>query len=157
MQIALTVHGDDHVATLREMNNLANTLNRQGDFEGARELRVELLKRQRQVLGSQHPSTVLTMLNMARNLKTNFDDPEGALPLQQEAFAARLAMLGPEDERTTVANDRVVSTLSMLGRTADAIDAAQSLCWLLEADDASLTPPQRRIRDEVKRVGFCSK
>lgn len=87
-------------------------------------------------------------------LKTRFADPEGALELDRELLSTRLEYLGREDEETTAANKRVVDRLNALGRSDEAVAAGQTLCWLLESDDAALTPMQRNVRDAMK--GACS-
>ena len=47
------------------MNNLAETLQAQGDLTGARKLHEETLAIQRRVLGPEHPDTLTSMNNLA--------------------------------------------------------------------------------------------
>jgi eukaryotic-like serine/threonine-protein kinase len=53
--------GEEHPATLRSMNNLAETLRAQGDLPGARALQEKALEARRRVLGEEHPATLTSI------------------------------------------------------------------------------------------------
>ena len=135
---------------LNLIRTIAVRIAAQGDHAAAAQMFQENLDDHRRVFGERHPDTVLTMGHLAASLE-ELGDLEGALVLEREIYAARLEPLGREDQQTTISGKTVVNRLNDLGRTADAIAATQTLCWLLDADEASLTAGQRQIRDVIAK------
>ncbi|CUU58758.1 Tetratricopeptide repeat-containing protein, partial [Parafrankia irregularis] len=60
--------GDDHPETLRSANNLASDLHALGEYEAARHLNEDTLRRLRQILGDNHPNTLRSANNLANTL-----------------------------------------------------------------------------------------
>src|SRR4051794_2538722 len=58
--------GEQHPDTLVAMNNLAQTLEAQGDLARARQLQEQVVAASRELLGEQHPSTLTAMNNLAQ-------------------------------------------------------------------------------------------
>lgn len=50
------------------MNNLGNVLGRQRKYEEAEQIHQQTLKFREEVLGSEHPSTISSMINLANML-----------------------------------------------------------------------------------------
>lgn len=50
---------------LKSMNNLAATYSRQGMWEKAEELQVQVLEKEKKVLGAEHPEVLTSMNNLA--------------------------------------------------------------------------------------------
>jgi tetratricopeptide (TPR) repeat protein len=59
------VLGEEHLDTLKSMNNLALTYISQGRFDKAEVLLVQVLDGWKRVLGEQHPDTLTSMNNLA--------------------------------------------------------------------------------------------
>ncbi|KAK7007356.1 hypothetical protein R3P38DRAFT_1666384 [Favolaschia claudopus] len=57
--------GEEHPATLRSMNHLANTYWNQGQWSDAEELEVKVFEARKRLLGEDHPNTLLSMSNLA--------------------------------------------------------------------------------------------
>ena len=57
------------------MNNLAQTLQAQGDLPGARKIQEQVLDASRRVLGGEHPDTLTSMNNLAGTLEAQGDLP----------------------------------------------------------------------------------
>ena len=58
LDLSRRVLGPEHPDTLVSMNNLAATLQAQGDLAGARGLQEQVLDLSRRVLGAEHPDTL---------------------------------------------------------------------------------------------------
>ena len=65
LKILRDIHGNDHLCTLRSMDNLASTYWNQGKLEAAATLQEEVLQKSKQILGIGHPNTLTTMNNLA--------------------------------------------------------------------------------------------
>jgi hypothetical protein len=81
------------------MNNLALVLQAQGNLEEARLLHVEALEGRRRVLGSDHPSTLTSMLNLG-TLMSKLNDGEAAAALLRECFDGMQRGLGQNHPHT---------------------------------------------------------
>ncbi len=111
--------GPEHPDTLTSMNNLADTLGKQGDLAGARKLQEETLAIERRVLGPEHPDTLTSMNNLADTLGKQ-GDLAGARKLQEETLDIRRRVLGPEHPDTLLSMNNLAETLSSQGDLAGA-------------------------------------
>lgn len=50
------------------MNNLANTLDKQGQLDEAAKMKKEVVEKMRRILGEEHPDTISAMNNLASTL-----------------------------------------------------------------------------------------
>jgi hypothetical protein len=62
--------GEEHPDTLRSMSNLAGTLRKLGDLNGAAKLQDTVLTARRRVLGEDHPDTIVSMDDLAKTLRS---------------------------------------------------------------------------------------
>ena len=92
---AQRVLGADHPDTLAAMNNLAYTLQAQGDLARARELQEEVMHASRRILGPDDPETLRSINNLAVAFRAP-GDLIGAMELHQQALDIRQRLLGPE-------------------------------------------------------------
>jgi tetratricopeptide (TPR) repeat protein len=65
VEASLRVLGPEHPYTLTAMNNLAQTLQAQGEMAGARTLQEQVPEAMTRLLGKEHPNTLASMLNLA--------------------------------------------------------------------------------------------
>jgi hypothetical protein len=64
MEIIKRVLGLEHPDTLTSINNLALTYSRQGRWQEAEELEVQVMETRKKVLGLEHPDTLKSMNNL---------------------------------------------------------------------------------------------
>jgi len=119
LELRRRVLGPEHPKTLTSMNNLAVTLQAQGDLTGACKLQEETLDSLRRVLGSEHPDTLTSMNNLASILLAQ-GDLAGARKLQQETLDSFRRVLGSEHPRTLTSMSNLAQTLSAQGDLAGA-------------------------------------
>ncbi len=113
------VHGQDHPDTLTSMNNLANTLQAQGDLSGARNLHEQDLAVCCRVLGEDHPDTLTSMSNLASTLRAQ-GDLTGARSLQERLMAICRRVLSEDHPIALAAMNNLAHTLWSLGDMVDA-------------------------------------
>jgi hypothetical protein len=65
--------GSEHPDTLMAMNNLALTLNAQGDLAGERKLGEQVLEGRRRLLGDHHPDTTVSAWDLLQTLLESRD------------------------------------------------------------------------------------
>ncbi len=111
--------GEEHPDTLTAMNNLAQTLNAQGDLAGARKLEEQALAASRRLPGEEHPDTLRAMNNLAQMLKAQ-GDLAGARKLQEQVLAASRRLLGKKHPDTLTAIHNLAQTLYAQGDLAGA-------------------------------------
>ncbi|HEY6898578.1 MAG TPA: toll/interleukin-1 receptor domain-containing protein, partial [Rhodocyclaceae bacterium] len=97
--------GNEHPDTLTAMNNLAHTLQAQGDLAAAHTFQESVLAARRRLLGEEHPDTLASMHNLASTLKA-LGDLAAARALEEFVLAARRRLLDKEhpDTLTTMNN-----------------------------------------------------
>ena len=93
--------GEEHPNTLSSMNNLALTLQAQGDLPGARKIQEQVLDVFRRVLGEKHPNTLGSAWNLRQTL-LKLQDWEAAM----RVFTLYLAPLIQRDPATLPADLR---------------------------------------------------
>jgi len=91
--------GDDHPETLQAISELAELLQRQGQYGGAEPLYRECLERWRHVFGPEHRNTLAALGNLGVLLREMGRLPEAA-PLLREALETQRRVLGPLHEHT---------------------------------------------------------
>jgi tetratricopeptide (TPR) repeat protein len=121
----------------------------------------------RQVLGEDHPHTRIAANNLALSTFLS-GDPQGALRWEQDNFARRRRLFGPEDLYTWFSQCSIGTYLRELGRYREAVDALRtardhvqalgseiSLLWLRIQWNLAITdrltgrPTMARDRNEV--------
>ena len=108
------VLGEEHRDTLTSMNNLASTLQEQGDLPGARRLQESVLDIRKRVLGDEHPDTMTSMSNLATTLQDQ-GELHGARRLQESVLEIRKRELGEEHPSTLTSMSNLASTLQRQG------------------------------------------
>jgi hypothetical protein len=63
-----SLYGQEHSSTITAMNNLANTLGKQGQLEEAASMEKKILKKIRRILSEEHPNTISAMNNLTNTL-----------------------------------------------------------------------------------------
>jgi hypothetical protein len=111
--------GEEHPDTLMAMNNLALTLQVQGDPAGARKLMEQVLEASRRLLGEEHPDTLRAMNNLAQMLQAQ-GDLAGARKLEEQVLEASRRLLGEEHPNTLRAMNNLAHTLQAQGYLAGA-------------------------------------
>lgn len=104
--------GAQHPLTLNAMNNLAETLSRQGNLSEARQLQQRVLQASESMLGAEHPGTLTAKGNLAASLRSEGELSE-AQRMEEEVLEVRMRSLGAEHPDT-------LATLSNLGTTLHA-------------------------------------
>jgi len=110
LEVNRRILGDEHPDTLTSMNNLASTLNNEGDLSNARVLQEEVLGTRRRVLGEEHPDTLTSMSNLADTLLSQGDLP-GARALLEEVQEVSRRVLGEEHPATLIRMGNLALTL----------------------------------------------
>jgi hypothetical protein len=113
-EIRRRILGDEHPDTLTSMNNLAATLQAQGDLTGAREKQEDVLDITRRILGDEHPDTLTSMNNLAATLRAQ-GDLTGAREKQEEVLDIRRRILGDEHPDTLTSMNNLAATLQAQG------------------------------------------
>jgi hypothetical protein len=111
--------GRGHPFTLREMNNLANTLLKAGEPIAALPLAEEAAQHQVQTLGRDHPDTLDTVDTLALILHRLGNDTE-ARKYNEEALLGRQRVLGKDHPDTLISAARHARDLRAVGRTEEA-------------------------------------
>nr|OQO18566.1 hypothetical protein B0A51_14525 [Rachicladosporium sp. CCFEE 5018] len=111
--------GEEHVNTLKSMNNLALTYRHQGLFKEAEKLHVEVLEAQRRVLGEEHLDTLGSVHNIAITHRDQGRWKE-AEELHAKVLEARRRVLGEEHSDTLESMHNLASTYSDQGRWEEA-------------------------------------
>ncbi len=111
--------GPRHPDTLRSMNAVTITLERQGKFSGAAESHRKSYEIQRRILGQEHPSTLHTMNNLALALHDQGKHEE-AEKLDRKTLEIRRRVLGEEHPDTLRSMGNLGVALCVQGRYAEA-------------------------------------
>jgi Tetratricopeptide repeat/Restriction endonuclease len=119
LTILQTALGEDHPATLAAMNNMAATLQQQGNLTGARLLQEKTLDICRRVLGEDHPAIFPAMSNLAATLSYQGDLP-GARLLQEKSLAIHCRVLGEDHPATLTTMNNLATTLRHQGELTGA-------------------------------------
>ena len=99
------------------MNNLAGSLDRMGDYDGAAELYEELVVRAEQVYG-ESPAVALYLNNAAATYK-RAGRPREAEPLQRRSLELFQATLGEDHRRVAMAYNNLANILLDQGRSEE--------------------------------------
>jgi tetratricopeptide (TPR) repeat protein len=113
------VLGPEHPDTARNLNNLANLLQRQDDLWGARPLYERALATLEKAIGPEHPDTATSLRNLA-SLFQQQGDFANARPLYERALAIREKVFGPDHPHTAVILNKLGSLLQEQGDFAGA-------------------------------------
>ncbi|KAJ5532069.1 P-loop containing nucleoside triphosphate hydrolase protein [Penicillium frequentans] len=128
------VLGTEHPETLDSISNLASTYWNQGRWKEAEELNVQVtetskqeaeelsvqvIEARRQVLGPEHPDTLMSMSNLAHTYQYQGRWKE-AEELSVQVIEARRQVLGPEHPDTLVSISNLASTYQYQGRWKEA-------------------------------------
>jgi hypothetical protein len=92
--------GADHPNTLTSMSNLASTYRRQGRWEEAEQLEVQVMEMSKTKLGADHPDTLTRMANLAFTLRSS-GQSRAALLLMAACALVCDQKLGPDHPHTT--------------------------------------------------------
>jgi tetratricopeptide (TPR) repeat protein len=114
--------GREHPDTLTSMNNLAVTLQEQGELESARKIMEEVLETGRRVLGKENPSTLTSMSNLATMLHAQGDLAE-ARNISEEVLETTRRVRG-EEHHDTVAS---MNNLAMMLHAQDDLAKARNI------------------------------
>jgi eukaryotic-like serine/threonine-protein kinase len=87
--------GDEHPYVAASLNNVAEVLRLQGDFEGAEAYHRQALALRRKLFGEEHPE-VAASLNSLGEVRRHRGDFTGAEAFHREALALRRRLLGEE-------------------------------------------------------------
>jgi NTP pyrophosphatase (non-canonical NTP hydrolase) len=119
VEISTRELGDKHPHTLASMNNLALTLQEQGELVAARTLQEKTLEIHLKVLGEEHPHTLTSMSNLALTLQAE-RDLKGARTLQEKTLEIHLKVLGEEHPHTLILMNNLAGTLQLQRNLTDA-------------------------------------
>ena len=112
------------------MDDLAKTLQAQGDFIGARKLEEQVMEGHRAVwLGEDHPANLTSMNNLAI-----YAWGAGRLwrergLYRRQALEAHRRVLGEDDPRTLTSMNNLASTRRAQGRSGGSVEGCRSRCW----------------------------
>jgi tetratricopeptide (TPR) repeat protein len=112
-ELRRTILGLKHPNTLRSMNNIALTLQAQGDLEGARKIQKQVLEIRRRVLGEDHLITLVSMDNLAGTLRAQ-GDLEGARKIHEQVLLIIHRVMGAEHPNTLGSMNNLAGTLQKI-------------------------------------------
>jgi tetratricopeptide (TPR) repeat protein len=113
------VLGKEHPDTLTSMNNLANSLRRQGKYAEAEALDRQTLQLMETVLGKEHPDTLTSMNNLANSLRRQGKYAE-AEALDRQTLQLRETVLGKEHPDTLISMSNLAISLRQQRKYAEA-------------------------------------
>jgi tetratricopeptide (TPR) repeat protein len=120
---ALTIRearlGPDHLTTAESLNNLANVVQDQGNFDRARALYERALAIREARLGAGHPDTAASLNSLASVLRDQ-GDLAGARRLHERALGIHEARLGPDHLDTALSLNNLATVLHDQGDLAGA-------------------------------------
>jgi MinD-like ATPase involved in chromosome partitioning or flagellar assembly/tetratricopeptide (TPR) repeat protein len=109
---------EDRAALRRQLLHmrfhLANILRDQANFEDSRRLDEEVLDEQREMLGAEHPHTLMTAGGLAGDLRGLGRYPE-ALKQDEQTYAAWLEYFGEDHPRTLTALSNLAASHRLMG------------------------------------------
>jgi hypothetical protein len=111
--------GANHRQTLHLRFHLANVLRSQGRFADARDIDVDVLERQRQVLEPGHPHMLMTAGGLAADLRA-LGEFDLALERDRETYERFKELFGEEHPRTLAAANNLAVSLRLVGDPAAA-------------------------------------
>jgi tetratricopeptide (TPR) repeat protein len=101
------------------MGNLASTYSNLGEHQKAKELQATVLEKRKQVLGDNHPDTLLTMGNLASTYSA-LGEHQNAKELMATVLEKRKQVLGDNHPDTLLTMGNLASTYSALGEHQNA-------------------------------------
>ena len=104
--------------------HIANVLRSQGSFHAAYELDTEIFGKQQEMLGDDHPSTLLTAGSLGGDLRGLGRFGE-ALDLDEETYRRNSDLLGPDDPNTLSSANNLAVDLRLVGDSFRARDLDQ--------------------------------
>ena len=104
--------GNEQLLSLRF--NIANVLRSQGNFQAAHDLDTVTLGEQQEVLGADHPSTLLTAGSLGGDLR-GLGRYHAALNLDEETYGRLRDLLGPDDPNTLSGANNLAVDLRLVG------------------------------------------
>lgn len=112
----------DDAETLDALNDIAEiAAHGRGDHRRAEALLVDVLARERRILGTEHPSTLVAMNNLALEYSNNDKDSQ-AQQLYEEALPLMKRVLGPEHPQTLLTMNNLGATFRFVGKYEQASD-----------------------------------
>jgi tetratricopeptide (TPR) repeat protein len=109
------------IQLLQLLFNLGNILRFQSRYVDARELDERVLAEQTEILGSDHPHTLMTAGGLAADLRALGRYRE-ALEMESKTHPAWRDLYGPENRRTLSAANNLAISLRVTGNVSDALD-----------------------------------
>jgi hypothetical protein len=113
--------GPDHPQTLRSTYVLASCLYELGQYQAARELDEDTLRRRQQTLGPDHPDTLWSANNLANDLR-ELGERQAARQLNQDTLRRRQQTFGPDHPDTLWSAGDLAIDLRALGEYQAARD-----------------------------------
>ena len=101
-------------------------LNENGQWQDAVELEEKVLKACKRTLGDEHPSTILSMNNLAWSYN-NLGRPQDAVQLREKVLEACKRTLGDEHPNTLLSISNLAASYSDLGRSQDAVELEEKV------------------------------
>ncbi len=111
--------GENHPQTLHLRFHLANVLRSQGRFADARDVDIDVLERQQQVLKSDHPHILMTAGGLAADLRA-LGEFQQALARDRETHERFKELFGEDHPRTLAAANNLAVSLRLVGDSSAA-------------------------------------
>ena len=111
--------GEEHLATISAMGDLASTYGSLGKYADAEELQIKVLDLTNRYLGEEHSDTISAMDNLAKTY-TSLGKYADAEKLEIEVLDMRNRLLGEDHPDTMEAISHLAITYASLGKYADA-------------------------------------
>ena len=102
------------------MNNLANVLREQGQWQEAEQMHREVLEVRRRVLGQEHPDTLASMSNLAIVPPRARPMAKEAEQMHREVLEVQGRVLGQEHPRTLASMNNLANVLREQGQWQEA-------------------------------------
>jgi tetratricopeptide (TPR) repeat protein len=131
---AIEAYGADHLLVASPHNNLAITLRKLGDYEGAIEHNRRALAIREAQLGTEHPNAAISRLNLGNALWSAGRATE-ALAEYDRALVIRTAVYGPTHKILSEVELNRGAALQALGRAQEAVTALERALSLFGGGD----------------------
>lgn len=112
--------GEEHVETLRSLDELATTERCMGDYEQAEQLHRHVVDARKARLGPEHPETLASLNNLAAAIHAQGRYQE-AIDLLQEVLADSERVLGEDHPETLTTRNGLALLLAETGRFEEAL------------------------------------
>ncbi|MEV6116692.1 FxSxx-COOH system tetratricopeptide repeat protein [Streptomyces sp. NPDC052109] len=127
VRLSNSIHGPDHLDTLKARNNLANSYRDAGRVQDALDLGEQVLADYERILGPDHPAHTLQARGDLALCYSAAGRVQDSLDLRERVLADFERILGPDHPNTLTARHNLANSYSDAGRVQDALDLGEQV------------------------------